>query len=85
MTSYTARPKTPLHFTKYTCSKKRTGYVSKVLFFSFRYSRPDVLALGKYALNLIGCSKHVAEEIYKVVEYLSPKVCDAISLDVEKC
>ncbi|XP_028406864.1 mini-chromosome maintenance complex-binding protein-like [Dendronephthya gigantea] len=39
------------------------------------YSRPDVLALGKYALNLVGCSNGVAKEVYKIVEYLSPKCC----------
>ena len=39
------------------------------------YSRPDVLALGKYTLNLIGCSKDVAKDIYQMVEYLVPKCC----------
>ena len=38
------------------------------------YSRPDVLALGKYTLNLIGCSKDVAKDIYQMVEYLVSKV-----------
>jgi hypothetical protein len=41
-----------------------------------RYSRPDVLALGKYTLNLIGCSKDVSKEIYRMVEFLIPKVTE---------
>ena len=39
------------------------------------YSRPDVLALGKFTLNLIGCSKDVAKDIYEMVEYLVSKCC----------
>jgi hypothetical protein len=41
------------------------------------YSRPDVLALGKYTLNLIGCSEDVAKEIYQMVEHLVPKVASS--------
>ena len=32
------------------------------------------MALGKYALNLIGCSKDVAKEVYQMVEFLVTKV-----------
>lgn len=37
------------------------------------YSRPDVLALGKYTLNLTGISKEVAKDISEMVEFIVAK------------
>lgn len=49
---------------------------SIVIFFSFRYSRRDVLPLGKFTLNISGCPTVASytQRFYQIIQQLVPSV-----------